>query len=950
MAKVKKQAFDALFVGLEEVPDEKSGTSNTILFGPSGEGSCIIEIENPVQQLSTDADDYTFYHSILSNIMQILGEGFALQKQDIFSRQAYHFSPDADAEYLTRKYFTYFDGREYTRITTFLIVSMQPIKSNFIKYDPKSWETFFAKIAKITDCLKERGIAFRKLDKAEVNEYLHRFMAFTFREGAFSMTNFKASDEYLRTGDRIIRSFPLVDIDEINLPSFIRPYQQSNINGYNVATDVLSFLSQIPDTDLVVYNQVIQIPGQRALLRKLQQKAKRHNSMPDPSNKIAKADIDEVLAQLAIDSSLLVYSNFNIIVSCNIDKASQVSSFIETKLYDCGIIPSRTAYNQLELFCNSFPGRAYSLNSDYDLFLTLGDAALCLFFKEHLKHSEQTPLKIYYTDRQGLPVCIDITGKEGSVKMTDNANFFCIGPSGSGKSFHMNSVVRQLLEQGTEVVMVDTGDSYEGINAYFEGTYISYSKENPISMNPFKITDAEYGQNFGEKKNFLKSLIFLIYKGNEAPTKIEDKIINQTIVEYYDAYFNPFTSYTHKEREQLRQRLMLEDKRDGKYSQYEKEFKKQYNSPNPNPGISNDMVFDISEERAERRNSLRTKSDKLISMLKDANSTEGEKRNANSALVRIMNELMQDSYLIEIDRRIDDMEEKKRAMPVRELSFNSYYEYAIERIPQICESEKISFDINGFASILAQFYRGGELQDTLNSDIDASLFDERFIVFEVDKIKDDPVIFPIVVLIIMDVFLQKMRIKKGRKALIIEEAWKAIASPTMAEYIKYLYKTVRKFHGIAGVVTQELNDVIDSPIVKEAIINNSDVKILLDQSKFKDRYDDISRILGLTDVQKQQIFTINALPNHEGRNYFKEVWICRGQNSDVYGVEEPPECYWAYTTERIEKEALKIYRAYYGGFQDAIDAIEHDRKKSGISRYLDFARQVNQHQKVMSLW
>ena len=119
-------------------------------------------------------------------------------------------------------------------------------------------------------------------------------------------------------------------------------------------------------------------------------------------------------------------------------------------------------------------------------------------------------------------------------------------------------------------------------------------------------------------------------------------------------------------------------------------------------------------------------------------------------------------------------------------------------------------------------------ETTLNNDTNRSLFEERFIVFEVDKIKDDPVLFPIVVLIIMDVFLQKMRIKRGRKALIIEEAWKTIASPTMAEHIKYLYKTVRKFHGIAGVATQELNDVIDSPIVKEAIINNSDVKILLD--------------------------------------------------------------------------------------------------------------------------
>ena len=233
-----------------------------------------------------------------------------------------------------------------------------------------------------------------------------------------------------------------------------------------------------------------------------------------------------------------------------------------------------------------------------------------------------------------------------------------------------------------------------------------------------------------------------------------------------------------------------------------------------------------------------------------------------------------------------------------------------------------------------------------------NLFDEKFIVFEIDKIKDDPVLFPIVVLIIMDVFLQKMRIKKGRKALIIEEAWKAISSPTMAEYIKYLYKTVRKFHGIAGVVTQELGDVIDSPIVKEAIINNSDIKILLDQSKFKDRYDEIAAILGITDVQRQQIFTINSLDNHEGRNYFKEVWICRGQSADVYGVEEPPECYMAYTTERAEKEALKIYIKHYGG--DTIEGIRHfcqDMEKAGLTgKYLKFANEVNKQQNIMPLW
>ena len=942
MAQSKKRIFDGLYAQLEETD------GNVVLFSAKGEPSVIFEMTNPVQQLCTDAEQYMLFQDVLSNIVQTLGEGYALQKQDVLCKQSYRHDVPEDAEFLIRSYFKYFEGREFTEIRTYLIITQEAQKSQFVQYDPKKWLDFHSKVSKVNDILTEKGIRHRKLSKPEVNEYCHRFMAFQFRHGPFSMTNFKASDEYLKIGDRVIRSYPLVDIDEINLPSVIKPYTQMSVNGYGIATDLLSFLTSVPFSDCVVFNQVVQIPNQRKLLRKLQAKAKRHGSMPDPSNKIAKADIEEVLNRLAVDTSLLVNTNFSILVSCPADKVTPVTSYLETKLYECGIMPSRTAYNQLELFIDSFPGNAYSFNPDYDLFLTLSDAALCFFFKEHLKGSENTPLTTYYTDRQGLPVCIDITGKEGKVKMTDNANFFCIGPSGSGKSFHMNSVVRQLLEQNTDVVMVDTGDSYEGICSYFGGTYISYSKEKPISMNPFKVTREEYDLNFGEKKNFLKSLIFLIFKGNELPSKIEDMLVNQTIVEYYDAYFHPFDRFTDEERDGLRQKLLVAAKMENDYEKFahemediEEQIKREV------PKIESHALVIPAEER---RNRILRQCRAFRAMLTDKATTESEKQKAAAKLELYKKELYENSMLMKIDKQIDHMEEQKRRLKVKELSFNSYYEFALERIPQITSLEKINFDIRDFAAILKQFYRGGELEMTLNSDLDVNLFDERFIVFEIDKIKDDPVLFPIVVLIIMDVFLQKMRIKKGRKALIIEEAWKAIASPTMAEYIKYLYKTVRKFHGIAGVVTQELNDVIDSPIVKEAIINNSDVKILLDQTKFKDRYEDIAAILGLTPIQRQQIFTINALNNHDNRNYFKEVWICRGQNSDVYGVEEPPECYWAYTTERAEKEALKIYLRHYGTMQEAITHIEIDRKKAGSSKYLDFARQVNNRQKVMSLW
>ena len=431
MAKqTKTRPFEGIFTALEKVDGE------VVLFGERGEPSVFFEIENPVQQLCTDASQYEAFHSVLTNLVQIIGQDYAIQKQDVLCRQKFSFAPPETAEFLTRSYFRYFNGREYTAVRTFLILTQAPPKGRFVKYNPETWLDFIQKVSKMSDLLKERGIAYRKLELPEVKEYLHRYMGFNFRNEPYAVNNMRVSEKQLRMADRALRAFSIVDIDEVALPGYIRPYTESSVNGYYIATDLFSFLSSIPNADCVIYNQVIQVPNQRMLLRKLQQKSKRHASMPDPSNKVAKADIDTVLEKLAVDSSLLVDTNFSVIVSCRADLMAETASFIEAKLYDIGILPSHSAYNQLELFRCCFPGNAYSF-AEYDLFLTLAESALCLFYKEHMKHSEETPLKVWYTDRQGLPVCIDITGKEGAVKMTDNANFFCIGPSGSGKSFHM---------------------------------------------------------------------------------------------------------------------------------------------------------------------------------------------------------------------------------------------------------------------------------------------------------------------------------------------------------------------------------------------------------------------------------------------------------------------------------------------------------------------------------
>lgn len=919
----RAKIFEDIYFSVEDV--ENKG----IIYTKKGDYSAVLEMENPIKKYSADTDSYYDFTTLMASVIQGLGEGYALHKQDVFVRKNFDMSRVAAKKkkgskkaFLSEAYFRFFNGREYTEATTYLVITQKGKKGGIHTYDNSKWRDFLVKIQKVSDRLKSGEINCRFLSAAECKEYADRFFAFDFKNKNISMTDFKVDSEKIGMGNKQIKVYSLLDVDNIGLPGNIRPYTDVSVNNAVISQDLLADIDHVPGVDSIVYNQVIFLPNQKREMMKLDKKKNRHASIPNPNNQIAVEDINAVQNELARNGKILVYAHYNLIVQTSSDYDFQkVTNSLENIFARYNIHISKRAYNQLELFVASFPGNCFRLNQDYDQFLTLSEAALCLMYKERQAVGDDSALKCYYTDRQGLPLAVDTSGKEGKKRYTNNSNFFVLGPSGSGKSFFMNTVMRQYREQDTDIVIIDTGDSYEGLCSYFDGTYISYSKEKPISMNPFKVTDAEYNENFGEKKNFLKSLIFQLFKGAEFPTKLEDAVINQTIVEYYEEYFHPFEGFNEEERIEMKNKLLLEDKKNGEYDKFEEELEERYGDE-----------YEI-EELEYKKLSDRDKrvTEKLKAVIEDKAATEGEKEVAQRALQRLTPEVIENKYLMRIEHQIDKIERQKKKLKVTELSFNSYYEFAVERIPQIMKLQNIQFNIHDFATILQAFYKGGENESILNNDIDGSLFDEKFIVFEIDKVKDDPVLFPILTLIIMDVFTQKMRIKKGRKCLVIEEAWKAIATPVMADYIKYLYKTARKHWAMVGVVTQEIQDITSSPIVKEAIINNSDVFMLLDQSKFKDKFDDIKATLSLTDIDCKKIFTINRLDNHEGRSRFQEVFIKRGQDGEVYGVEEPPECYINYTTEKVEKEAFKFYRKQLkGSYQHGIEVFVKDWKDSGL--------------------
>ena len=527
-------------------------------------------------------------------------------------------------------------------------------------------------------------------------------------------------------------------------------------------------------------------------------------------------DIDKYLNEAHSFGLTSVRAHFNVMAwSDDAEELKNIRNDVGSQLALMECKPRHNTVDAATLYWAAMPGNGGDFPSE-ESFYTFIEPALCFFVQETNYQSSPSPFGIKMCDRvSGKPIHVDISDLPMKRGITTNRNKFVLGPSGSGKSFFMNHMVRQYWEQGTHVVLVDTGNSYQGLCEMVrrktkgqDGIYFTYTEENPISFNPFYTDDYKFDV---EKKDSIKTLLLTLWKS-------EDDKVSKT--------------------------------------------------------------------------------------------ESGELGSAVSAYIN----------RIKADRSI---------VP----SFNTFYEYMLGDYRREMEEREIKvskedFNIDNMLTTLRQYYRGGRFDFLLNSQQNIDLLNKSFIVFEIDSIKDNKELFPVVTIIIMDAFIQKMRRLKGvRKQLIVEEAWKALSSANMAEYLKYMYKTVRKYFGEAIVVTQEVDDIIASPIVKESIINNSDCKILLDQRKYMNKFDSIQALLGLTEKEKAQVLSIN-MSNHPSRKY-KEVWFgLGGVQSAVYATEVSGEEYLTYTTEETEKmEVLQKTEELDGNIELAIKQIAESKRK-----------------------
>ena len=490
----------------------------------------------------------------------------------------------------------------------------------------------------------------------------------------------------------------------------------------------------------------------------------------------------------------------------------RIRNDVGSQLALMGCTPRHNTVDVPVLFWAAIPGNEADFPAE-ESFYTFLDQALCLFNEETNYRSSLSPFGIKMSDRlSGIPLHLDISDLPMKRGVITNRNKFILGPSGSGKSYLTNHLVRQYWEQGAHILLVDTGNSYQGLCSLIhaktkgrDGVYFTYTEEAPIAFNPFYVEDGVYDV---EKRESLKTLLLTLWKReSEEPTRSEEV------------------------------------------------------------ALSNAVNLYLSKLRADRS-----------------------------------------------------------IVP----SFDTFYEFVETDYHRLLEQKRVrekDFDIANFLNVLEPYYKGGEYDYLLNSDKQLDLLDKRFIVFELDNISSNRTLLPVVTLIIMETFISKMRRLKGvRKVILIEECWKALTSANMSAYIRYLYKTVRKYFGEAVVVTQEVDDIISSPIVKESIINNADCKILLDQRKYLSKFDGIQRLLGLTDKEKAQILSIN-LSNAPERLY-KEVWIgLGGVQSAVYATETSVEEYLTYTTEESEKmKVMELTGKLGGDIEAAIRQLARERE------------------------
>ena len=792
------------------------GVEQDILLSKMGDMTIAYTLELPEIFTLSNAD-YEILHQNWIKAIKLLPVGCIVHKQDWFTEESFKGDFEKVHSFLSHSSERFFHERPYLEHRCYLMITM-PAKDRKLAtsmystllrrhiipvetFDPAFVKTFQGLCSQVVKLLSDTGlISCSRLKDDALVELVNEYLLLD-KDG---MRRDMDLSDGVRIGEKHCSMFSLSDA--VDLPSHCGP----RITHDKYSTDTTKFpvgfvtaLGQLLPVNHL-YQQFIRVEDPSATVKRLEKRKLRLQSLSTYSrdNAIARDATDLFLQEAVSDQRQTVSAHFHLLAWTDDpgmiqDVRNQCTAALASIDASCKL----ETVGAPQMYWAGIPGNAADMPAN-ETFLTFAPQAACFLNMESGYRSSATGFGFRLCDRvSGRPLNVDISDEPMRQGIITNRNKFIISPSGSGKSFLNNHLIRSYYEHGTHIVLIDVGHSYKGLSELVKGYYFSYSAENPIRFNPFHIESGEKPDT--EKKESIKTLLVTLWKKDDENFSRSEYVALSNALQLY----------------------------------FEKPF------------------------------SFR--------------------------------------------------------------SFNSFYEFLTSEYAAILKGDQVKdsdFDLSNFLYVLRPYYRGGEYDYLLNATENLDLLNERFIVIELDNIKDHPILLPVVTIITMELFISKMRRLKGiRKMIVIEEAWKAIAKKGMAEYILYLYKTVRKHFGEAVVVTQDIEDIISSPVIKNGIINNSDCKILLDQSKYENRFEQVQELLGLTEKEKALVLSLNKA-NDSNRKY-KEVFISLGGRvSKVYRVEVSPEEYYTFTTEEKEKLTVMNAAEKYGSMEPGIKSIVQQQK------------------------
>ena len=740
-------------------------------------------------------------HSVASAI-SLLPDYTIVHKQDIYMRKRYATSRVKG--FLEEAYERHFDGREYLDHRCLLWLSFSSRKnvrggSSGILGMPSSALPKAAEIARnlaaaeqFASVLSGSGLLYlRRLTEEEVfGHILQDYLNFT-DGGPDVLSDIQVAPDSIRVGDKTIVCHLFADLDQLpGEVSSCKSVQELSTENSVVSLSNLNEIGQALDCEHIVNWYCVKEP-MKDIHGSLDSKRRQMQSMStrNAENRKYAEEINAYLEEAAVQQMCTVRCHLNVLSAGDSDA-------VTTAISKLGIVPVRDISNAPAQFWCSIPGNESGLAFSEYMTMEL-NSALCLGIYEGFDTGIAGGVLKMCDRIRMIPQRFDIQEKAMEESLIENFNVFVLGPSGSGKSFAMNKLLRAFYKAQEQVFLIDQGHSYRALchiiheeSGGKDGHYYTFEKGNPISFNPFR--NVPRFATDSQALDFLYTLMILLWKGSEAVSSSELKFIKDSV----------------------------------------KQFLEQWNK-------SSDPVF------------------------------------------------------------------------------NDYYEYLkgsyVESLRQD-GVEKEYFDMKSYLLTLEQFYKGGAYDYLLNSPDNIDILNDRFVVFEIDSIKDDKIVYPITTLVIMDAFNEKMSSNSDFKVMVIEEAWKAMMSSQMATYMLELWKTARKHRTSAVVVTQELSDIVSSSIIKDTIVENSAVKILLDQRKYLNKFEELAAALSLSEDDKSMILSLNRFRSKSVHSDGREIFFSLGnKKSFVMRLEVSPEEKIAFSSQQKDKDRLAAAVAKCGG-------------------------------------